>query len=280
VPDTPDSTSEFVEAAGARVHVASWGVGPVVLCIHGLGGGTHFFAALGPLLASSHRVVAVDLPGSGLSPPLPRFSFECCAEITVALARRCAGPVHLLGHSMGTIIAIEAIRRAPALVSSLVAVGGIPEPLAASRARIRARAAVARERGLLGLGPDVVEANFSARTRLERPELTGLFAALFERQDADAYAATAEALARWEAPALPRLDAVRCFVATGEEDRYAPPDAAGAFAESLSVGTRFEVMRDCGHLPMLEQPREFARLVSHFLATRGAGLPSGTGGCV
>jgi len=280
VPDTADSTTEFVEAAGARVRVASWGNGAVVLCLHGLGGGTHFFAALGALLASSHRVVAVDLPGSGLSPRLPRFSFESCAEITVALARRSAGPVHLLGHSMGTIIAIEAIRRAPGLVSSLVAVGGVPEALAASRARIRDRAAVTRERGLLGLGPDVVAANFSARTRLERPELTGLVAALFERQDPDAYAETAEALAEWNAPPLPHLDAVRCFVVTGEEDRYAPPDTAGAFAQSLPGGTRLEVMRDCGHLPMLERPQEFARLVGQFLAQAGDGLPPGTGGCL
>ena len=197
MPDTPASTAEFLEAAGARVRVESWGEGAVVLCLHGLGGGTHFFAALGASLASSHRVVAVDLPGSGLSPRLPRFSFESCADITVALARRSAGPVHLVGHSMGAIVAIEVIRRVPGLVSSLVAVGGLPQPLASSRARILARAAVARERGLVDLRADVVEANFSARTRLERPEVAALFAALFERQDAEAYAETAEALARW-----------------------------------------------------------------------------------
>jgi pimeloyl-ACP methyl ester carboxylesterase len=263
--DGTDPGAEFVEVAGARVRVVTWGSGPVVLCLHGLGGGTHFFGALGPALASSHRVVAVDLPGSGQSPRACRFSFESCAEITIALARRHVGPVHLLGHSMGAIIAIEAIRRAPGLAVSLLAVGGLPEPLAPSRERILARATIARQRGLLGLGPDVVEANFAACTRAEHPALTGLFAALFERQDAEAYAETAEALARWHAPALPPLDAVRCFVLTGAEDRYAPPDAADAFARSLPPGTRVEVTRDCGHLPMLERPGEFARRLEQFL---------------
>jgi pimeloyl-ACP methyl ester carboxylesterase len=113
----------------------------------------------------------------------------------------------------------------------------------------------------------VVEANFSNRARGEQPALTGLFAALFERQDADAYADTAEALAHWHAPELPPLDGVRCFVVTGDDDRYAPPDAAGAFARSLPAGTRLQVMERCGHLPMLEHPGAFARLVAeHFTA--------------
>ena len=259
--DAPAPSTELVAAAGARVRVATWGDGPVVLCLHGLGGGTHFFAALGPALASSYRVVAVDLPGSGLSPCPEHFSFEGCAEVTIALARSYHAPVHLLGHSMGTIIALEAIRREPRLASSLVAVGGLPEPSVSARVRILARAAAARQRGLVGLGSEVVEANFSHRSRREQPALTGLFAALFERQDADAYADTAEALARWHAPELPRLDAVRCVVLTGDEDRYAPPDAAGAFARSLPAGTRLEVIEECGHLPMLEYPGVCARLV-------------------
>jgi 3-oxoadipate enol-lactonase len=269
VADAPAPISEFVDAAGARVRVATWGSGPVVLCLHGLGGGTHLFAALGPALASSYRVVAVDVPGSGLSPRPERFSFQACAEVTIALVRSYAAPVHLLGHSMGTIIAIEAIRREPTLASSLLVVGGLPEPSAPSRARILARAAVARQRGLVGLGPEVVGANFSSRALGEQPALMGLFAALFERQDADAYADTAEALARWHAPELPPLDAVRCFVVTGDEDRYAPPDAAGAFARSLPVGTRLQVMEQCGHLPMLEHPDAFARLVAEHLTAGG-----------
>ena len=170
---------------------------------------------------------------------------------------------------MGTIIAIEAIRREPRVASSLVAVGGLPEPSASSRARILARAAVVRQRGLAGLGPEVAQANFSNRARGEQPALTGLFAALFERQDADAYADTAEALARWHASELPRLDAVRCVVVTGDEDRYAPPDAAREFARSLPAGTRLEVIEECGHLPMLEHPGAFARIVAEHLAAGG-----------
>jgi len=64
---------------------------------------------------------------------------------------------------------------------------------------------------------------------------------------------------------LPPLDGVKCLAITGEEDRYAPPDAVRKFADQLPEGTRVEVMRDCGHLPFLEQPEAFAEIVERFL---------------
>lgn len=267
---------EFLVLAGARVRVVSWGTGPVVLCVHGLGGGTHFFSALGPLLADSWRTVALDLPGSGLSPARETFTFEQCAEVVGALAAHMGPPVHLVGHSLGTIIALEVVRRCAVLVAGMVAVGGLPEPLPRSRARIRARADVVRERGLTGLGREVASANFSQATIGSRPELTGLFAALFERQDARAYAQTAHALAAWEAPPLPPFGGIRCLTIIGAEDLYAPPEAVRAFARQLPSGTRVEVMDGCGHLPMLERPAEFARILREFLEAGSPG-PGTTG---
>ena len=228
------------------------------------------------------RTIAFDMPGSGVSPPIgvTPFSIDAVADLVVLLARSEQGQspngergsgraVHLLGHSMGTILALEAIRRAPDLAAGLIVVGGLPEPLDGPRTRIRGRAEAVRQRGpigLAGLGADVVAANFSARSIDEHPELTACFAKLFDRQDPIAYAETAEALAAWTARDLPPLDGVPCLVITGEEDRYAPPDAIHAFARTLPPSTRIEVMRDCGHLPFLEQPAAFAALVSSFLS--------------
>jgi 3-oxoadipate enol-lactonase len=266
------------------MYVETWGdsEAPTLLCLHGLGGGTHFFGALGVSLARSgkHRVVAIDQPGSGLSPlGGATFSFDAVADLIVTLARsereRSASvqPLYLLGHSMGTILALEVIRRAPDLAAALIIVGGLPEPLPGARTRIRDRVEAIRRRDLAGfsrlagIGAEVVAANFSGRSQAERPELTALFAKLFDRQDPVAYTATAEALAAWTARELPPLDRVPCLVITGEEDRYAPPDAIQSFARALPSGTRVEIMRDCGHLPFLEQPAAFASLVSSFLTS-------------
>jgi 3-oxoadipate enol-lactonase len=103
--------------------------------------------------------------------------------------------------------------------------------------------------------------------------LTSLFARLFERQEPGAYADTADALAAWTARELPPLDRVSCLAITGEEDPYAPPDAMRAFTRVLPDHTRLEVMRDCSHVPFLEQPDAFAAIVSTFLRSTGAAGP-------
>ena len=49
-----------------RVAVEEEGDGPVVVCVHGLGGSSNTYTPLMPALAR-HRVVRIDLPGSGRS---------------------------------------------------------------------------------------------------------------------------------------------------------------------------------------------------------------------
>jgi pimeloyl-ACP methyl ester carboxylesterase len=72
----------------------------------------------------------------------------------------------------------------------------------------------------------------------------------------------AEALASWQARPLPDFAGLPCLLVTGEEDRYAPPDAVRAFAARFPAGTRVEVLRDCGHLPFFERPEAFAATIT------------------
>jgi pimeloyl-ACP methyl ester carboxylesterase len=276
------------------VHVEECGAGAgrPIICIHGLGGGTHYFGAFGPALAHRHHIVALDLPGSGLSPlrssgassnassvvssggssggSADVFSFDDAADVVVALAKRKQWDrVVIVGHSMGTIAGLEVIRRAPGLAAGFIAVGGLPEPLPGARQRIATRAAEIRRDGIIGRGAGVIAANVAARTREQRPDLVGVLAKLFDMQSADAYAATAEALAAWQARPLPPLEDVPCLVVTGDEDVYAPIEAARDFARTLPASTRFETIADCGHLPFLERPVPFADVVTRFLDAIG-----------
>lgn len=265
---------EYATLGGHRVFVEAWGSGDAVVCAHGLGGGSYFFEPLAQALTPGHRVIAFDAPGCARSATSPAgFSLDQVAIAMVAAAEREGKAVWMLGHSMGVIAALEAVRRRPELIKGLILVCGLPEPLTSARERIAARARRVRDRGLADVSAEVVSSNFSPRTQRERPEVTALFRRVFEAQPADGYAAASDALATWRERPLPPLGTLPCLVMTGDSDRYAPPDIVRTFTRRLPAHTPLHVIHDCGHFPFFEQPDTFATLVSTFLA-HPAGIQS------
>jgi molybdopterin/thiamine biosynthesis adenylyltransferase/pimeloyl-ACP methyl ester carboxylesterase/rhodanese-related sulfurtransferase len=94
-----------------------------VLCIHGVGGSatnwTDFMGELAPEFAS----VAVDLPGSGFSPP-PRtmagYSLKAlAATVAKVIEDHMTAPVHVVGNSMGGAVSVKLAVARPDLVKTL-----------------------------------------------------------------------------------------------------------------------------------------------------------------
>ena len=71
-----------------------------------------------------YRVLAVDLPGHGRSDGPPLASVEALADWLLALLDAAGvARAHLVGHSMGSLVALEAAARAPERADGLVMVG-------------------------------------------------------------------------------------------------------------------------------------------------------------
>ena len=117
--------SQFVEVAGMRLHIRDTGPrdGPAVLLIHGFGSSLHTWEAWAPLLENRFRMVALDLPGFGLTGPDPTgdYSDERSVAVLVALLDRLGiGQAAVVGSSMGGRIAWRFAAAEPARVSKLV----------------------------------------------------------------------------------------------------------------------------------------------------------------
>ena len=99
--------------------------GPCVVFIHGALHDHSVWTLLARWVAHhGHRVLAVDQPGHGRSGGPPLASVEALADWVLALMDAAGvDRAHLVGHSMGSLIALEAAARAPARASSLVMVG-------------------------------------------------------------------------------------------------------------------------------------------------------------
>src|SRR5258706_8116043 len=88
-----------------RIAVEDEGEGPAVVCVHGLGGSSNTYAPLMPAMAR-HRVIRVDLPGSGRSQRAEgELSIEHYVQALLDVCERLdVGRAHWVGHSMGTIV--------------------------------------------------------------------------------------------------------------------------------------------------------------------------------
>ncbi|MEO7193146.1 MAG: alpha/beta hydrolase [Vicinamibacterales bacterium] len=262
------TSDHFTAASGSRIFHEVAGEGPSVLAIHGVGGGAFFFRGLAQRLGGRYRVLAVDLPGTGRSEAGPgMFSLAgWVADLGELVAARMNPPVAIIGHSIGTIVALEAWAAWPERISRLVFVGGIPEPTEAGRLRLGARAEALRRGSLAGLGETVSAGNFAPETVASRPEVVGLFERAFEGQVLSSYVRSLEILLSASATRIVSTVTVPCLSISGAADLYAPPDVVTAFVAALTHAPHsMAILPNVGHLPFFEAPEEFARLVGRFL---------------
>lgn len=114
--------SKKVNLSGVNVHFVEAGKGPPILFLHGLGGTWRDWSANLPAFAATHRVMALDFPGSGESDkPEVRYSIEWLTEVVERfLQERKIGGVTLVGHSMGGLVALNLAARPNSRVKKLI----------------------------------------------------------------------------------------------------------------------------------------------------------------
>lgn len=256
-------------ASLGRTQIEIDGDGPPVVFLHGLGATSTCFQ---PLLPSLHgfRCIRPDFPGAGRSPrPYVPVTVDSLAETALDVVKIIAGgPAHIVGHSMGTLVAQHLAATAPEWVLSLTLFGPIGEPGEAARERLRERAGVARRMGMIAVADAVVAAGLSSSTKADNPVAEAFVRESHLRQDADGFAEWCEALAAAKGADLRFL---RCptILATGEDDPIAPPGAAQGLADRIK-GAKLKVVPRCGHWTPIEQPKVCARFASdHIRAQAG-----------
>lgn len=175
-------------------------------------------------------------------------------------------PVTLIGHSLGTILALEVWRRRPHLINAIVFVGGLPEVRDLMRTRLRDRVAAIAVDGMAGWGARISPAIFGSRAREGKPEVVGLFERVLEAHDPARYIRDMEILVGSSAADVVPTVTVPCLSISGTEDAYAPPDFVASFLSRLPQPCEQVLLQGVGHMPFFEVPDEFAAVIAAFLA--------------
>ena len=280
---------------GGPVHVADLGESggrdrPTIVCLHGLGGSHLNWLAVAPGLAQLGRVVAVDLVGHGRTPAAGRLPDLAGHRAVVAgvLDALGAGPVTLVGNSMGGLVAALVASERPELVDRLVlvdpalpaAMPAVPHPrivanfvacavpglgerfLAERRRRTTPEQSVRRVLRMCCADPGRVD-----------PAVVDAHVALtasIDRAAADtAYLASARSLtAALVRPAALRRSLDRIAAPTlllhGERDVLVPV-AVARQAHRDHPDWTLQVAAGVGHVPMLEVPEWTVATITAFL---------------
>ena len=250
---TIDGTDTFVATGGREFDPAL----PAIVFVHGAGLDHTVWALLARSFA--HRglgVLAPDLPGHGRSAGRPLGSIAAMADFTAALIDA-AGvrSARLVGHSMGSLVALEASARHPDKVSGLGLIGtAAAMPVSAdllNAAKADDHAAIDMVaiwgygfRAVLGgsQAPGLWLLN-GAQRLLERARPGVLFTDLAA---CNAYRGGPAAAAKVAVPALLIL---------GSRDLMTPAKAGRALAATVP-GSRLTVLEGAGHMLMSERPDE------------------------
>src|SRR5215211_420992 len=115
---------------GLDLYYEETGSGPPLLLIAGLSGNTLGWAMLQPTLAERFRVIAFDNRGAGRSsaPPGPYTTRRMADDAAALLDRLGVARAHVLGFSMGGMVAQELALHHPARVGRLVLYGTLARP--------------------------------------------------------------------------------------------------------------------------------------------------------
>jgi pimeloyl-ACP methyl ester carboxylesterase len=271
--------------------------GPLLVCVHGLGGSLINWLALAPRLTGTCRVIALDLAGHGLTEAKGRGTdVHSNRRLLDRFLREVLGgaPVILLGNSMGGLITLLEADSARDVVAGMVLVdpalpaAGLsrPDPIVAKnfasyalpmigervlRKRYRTLSPeqlVGETLALCCVDPDRVPAAVQramAALVLERKD---------QKQPEKAFLGAARSLLKLLARPKRYLRTIAevpqpTLLIFGKKDRLVPVASGDRVARSRP-DWRYEVHPDLGHVPMLEDAGWTAGLVLDWLAAEGA----------
>jgi pimeloyl-ACP methyl ester carboxylesterase len=264
-----DELSQAV-VGGATLSWREAGEGPdVLVLIHGFPFSSAVWRPQLDAPPAGWRVIAPDLRGFGGSGPLPgnRLPMDVFAQDVIALlAHLGVASAVFCGHSMGGYVTLALMRRAQRQVRGLVLADSraTPDSPEARQGRVK-NAKHVHANGTAALIDAMVPRLLSAGTRETLPHVEQELRTVMNTAPAPAVIAALLGMA--ERPdSTPQLRSINVptQLIVGAEDAITPPGDARLLARAIP-GAQLEIIDGAGHLPSLERPAVFNRVLVAFL---------------
>lgn len=248
--------------------------GMPLIFLHGIGGDAESWRAQLDAFSDDYRAIAWDMPGYGDSAPLAEMTMPALVDaVSVLLDRLSVDRAHLVGHSLGGMIAQAFALDHPERLRSLT--------LAATTAAFGKRAdgeldpawrdsflekrltPLDQGASMAELAPKLVQGIIG-----DDPDARGLEQAILSMAAVPeaGYRAALRCLAGFDQEAALADIRTPTLLIAGEKDPVAPPRVMERMADAMP-DARFERLEGSGHLLHLERPEAFNRTLAGFLKT-------------
>ncbi|WP_306319808.1 MULTISPECIES: alpha/beta fold hydrolase [unclassified Streptomyces] len=237
---------------------------PPLVLLHGVGLDRTMWEPVTALLADRFTVVAPDLPGHGARPPV-RGDITL-AELADGVAEHIPAGSHVVGFSLGALVAQQLALLHPELTRTLVSASSVCRRTPAERAAVQARLRTA-------------ESDFAASTEasIERwyadttvpDDVVERTRATLAANDVDSFLGCYRVFANADAELGPRLGdiTVPSLAVTGENDPGSTPEMTHRLAAALP-DCRAVIVPGARHMLPVERPEAFADTLTTFIGER------------
>jgi pimeloyl-ACP methyl ester carboxylesterase len=239
------------------VHGADQSSRPPILLIHGAGG-THLNWPAQIRRLNGQRVFALDLPGHGKSEGVGYQSIDDYTKVALQFMKTARlSPAVVIGHSMGSAIALTLALRYPKRILGLGLIG--------SGAKLRVAPALLDLASNPASYPFVIkmvtENSYSSSTDLRIKELG---AQRLEEGRPSVLAGDLLACDSFDVMERVKRIEVPTLIICGKDDLMTPPNRSEYLRDQIQ-NADLHLIEQAGHMVMLERPDEVARLLGEFL---------------
>ena len=255
----------YLTVDGTRIYYEDTGSGEPLLFVHGLGSSVRDWFAQVPAFEDCYRVLRVDLRGHGRSdrPPGPYRMTQFARDVAVFINKLEVAPVHLVGLSMGGMVALQLAADAPQLIRSLAIVNSSADTRLHDWDDLWfyvSRRTAVQVLGMRRVGHIIADRLF---VKPDQDELREEFIKRWASNDKKGYLWSIDAIMGWSvADRLSSID-VPTLLISSEHD-YTPISEKNRIAAEMPRAD-LVVVEDARHALPVEKPDEFNAILDGFL---------------
>lgn len=260
--------SGTLQLKGGAIYYETMGEGVPVVFLHGGFGDRRMWNDQFAEFAKNYFVVRYDERGFGKSAK-PTDKYSPVSDLEMLLDHLKIDKAHLIGNSLGGYLAIDFAIQKPSRVRSITIVAAGPsgvEPSKEDTERMMAVFKAAKDEGLNKATTMWIQNPMIAVTS-SLPKTAPLLQTMIE-DNASIFEMRFWPFEQTDPPAVKRLNEIKvpALIVIGDKDSPGVQSAAEAAATGIA-GAKKVIMKDADHLPQMDNPEEFNRIVKEFLST-------------